>query len=121
MEITKEKFIQFFKDECSKAVESLEEDSFTGTKELLEIICTQNISASIVKNTIIRTLDKPESYTYSGQIILDGWVQFSEYGLLEEEYNELEDYYEKCRDERTTRLKKSILEKGRLELSSLIS
>lgn len=121
MEVSKEKFIQLFQDECSRAVDVMDRDCFRTMTPIIEVIPNLEVSIGISKNPIWPADGtEPKNFTYSGKIIFFSWIVNSEYELSEQEYLELEDYFIKCEQERRVRYRKHLIQLGEDRLSTML-
>jgi hypothetical protein len=121
MEISKEKFIQLFQDECSRAVDVMDKDCFRSITPITEVIPNEEVSIGISKNPIWPADGtEPKKFIYSGRIVFYSWIVNSEYELTEQEYLELEDYFIKCEQERRIRHRKYLMELGEKRLALML-
>lgn len=121
MEITKDKFIQLFKDECSKAVERVTEDSFRSITPINEVVINKSLSLCISKNPIWPTDGtEPKKFTYCGRVLFSSWIVHVEHDLTQDEFEELYDYFEACDEERQRRHRELIISEGKSALSAIV-
>jgi hypothetical protein len=120
MEISKEKFIQLFQDECSRAVDEKKYGAFIVQDTIWEIECNKTISFTINESLIEKRENDNDVFQHTGQIIFNSLVLYKEFPLTEREFLELHDYYTKCQFELEKRQRQSIVYDGEKALEAMI-
>lgn len=122
MEIAKEKFIETFKKECEKAVDTINVDAFraSGTNEEpgIEIVPNNKVSFYAVKTF---NNDEQNTFSYEGKILFAGFVDYKSVKLEESEFESLYDFYLECEFKSRLAAKNKIISEGEAVLEKIIS
>jgi len=119
--ITKEQFLEMFKKECENC-------AFEGKVEAFKILETQLGESSVeisVSNLIslhaFKTKEfKEKPYSYTGQILFRGFVDYKTIPILEEDFNSLVETCSKSESLATMKLRNKIILEGEESLKQLL-
>lgn len=123
MEITKEKFIETFKNECKKSEETLRMESFKNysgvePNPFFELCLENNISFLIIRFTN-KDGDK-EVRSFVGKILFKELVDYKSFDLTEEESLSLYNTFDESENVVRNSIKKRIISEGEVFLTAIL-
>jgi hypothetical protein len=121
MKITKEIFIQTFRNECIKASNSLDTNVFRSSGGInepsFEIVSNKNVSFFAMR---MSNNDEKQTYSYLGKILFEGFVDYKSIELTEEDFDFLSDCFEKAENSARIAVKAAIIANGVHSLCQII-
>ena len=124
MEITKEKFIETFKNECKKSEGNLRIESFKNYSGIepnpfFELCLENNISFLVIRMT--NKDDDKEIRSFYGKIIFKGLVEYKSFELTEEESLSMYNIFDESENIVRSFIKKRIITEGEIILAGILS